>query len=40
MKEVLEGALGIKETWLMDFAERAELCNINHDTLVKTIEEN
>lgn len=34
MQIALNGAQGIREDWLMDYAARAEGCQISHDTLV------
>jgi hypothetical protein len=37
MKTVLEGAEGLKQAWLLDFAERAERCNIDKQTLTEFV---
>lgn len=38
MKIAVQGQ-GIREDWLMDYAARAEKCNINHSTLVEFLGE-
>lgn len=37
MKTAITGAQGVKEVWLLDYAERAERCNIDKDTLIQWI---
>lgn len=37
MKIALDGAKGISSAWLLDYAERAERCNIDKQTLTDFI---
>lgn len=38
MKIALDGAKGISSAWLLDYAERAERCNIDKQTLTEFLD--
>lgn len=39
MRTALDGAKGISQAWLLDYAERAERCNIDKQTLTEFVDQ-